>query len=129
LEISKDIKTKEKQMNINDLTLGQLKEIKNMINNCEITSTQSEHQPYMIGKNMLIRTVTMILVGKVIEVGPQEIILEGASWVADTARFSEALQTGNVNENEPYPDGRVTVGRGAVIDACEWKHDLLREVK
>lgn len=50
-------------MNIDELTLGQIKEIKNLL-----LGGHEPSQPYMIGKNMLIRTVTMILVGRVVEV-------------------------------------------------------------
>lgn len=111
-------------MNIDELTLGQLKEIRSMISH-----ESTIHQPYPIGKNVLVRTVTMIQVGRLVEVGPQELVLEDASWVADTERWSEMLNTGSVRENEPYPEGRVIVGRGAIIDSCEWCHALLREVK
>jgi len=84
---------------------------------------------WVVGKNYVIRTVTMIQVGKLVDVTEQELVLEGAAWVAETDRYADFLSDGKVREVEPFPDGRVIVGRGAVIDACEWKHDLLRKQK
>ena len=81
-----------------------------------------------VGKNYLIRTVTMINTGKLVAVTEQEIVLEQAAWIADTGRFANALKTGKFDEVEPFPDGKVIVGRGAVIDAVEIK-ELPREQK
>lgn len=75
--------------------------------------------PFKIGANYLIRTVTMIDTGRLVEVTPTEIVLEDAAWVADTGRFSDALRSCVFGEVEPFPDGRVIVGRGALIDAVE----------
>jgi len=67
--------------------------------------------------------------GRVVAVGPQEIVLEDAAWIADTGRYNEALVTRKLKEVEPYPDGLVVVGRGSVVDGCEWKHALPRSPK
>lgn len=74
--------------------------------------------PFVIGANYLIRTVTMIDTGRVVRVTPTEIVLEDAAWIADTGRFATALKSGNFNEVEPFPDGEVIVGRGSIVDAC-----------
>jgi hypothetical protein len=79
--------------------------------------------PWEIGLSYLIRTVTMIQVGRLIAIYPAELLLESASWVADTGRFHDALTTGKLNEIEPFPD-RAIVGRGAIVDAAIWPHDL-----
>ena len=73
--------------------------------------------PYEIGKTYLIRTVSMIDTGKIVEVTPLEIVLEDAAWIADTGRFSDALKSSQFNEVEPFPDGRVILNRAAIIDA------------
>jgi len=73
--------------------------------------------PWQIGENYLIRTVTMIDTGRLVAVTPQELVLEDAAWIADTGRFADAIKTAGFNEIEPFPDGQVIVGRGAVIDA------------
>ena len=84
---------------------------------------------WKIGKNYMIRTVTMIQVGQLVSIDEYEIVLKDAAWVADTGRFNEFLAKGTASEIEPFPDGIVLVGRSALIDACEWKHGLLRQVK
>lgn len=110
--------------NIDELTVGQIKDIQRMCGN-----TSKSKSPYEIGKNYLIRTATMIDVGRLVEVTDQELILEDAAWIADTGRFNEALKNGTFNEVEPFPDGRVIVGRASVVDACEFNHKLQRIVK
>ena len=74
-------------------------------------------QPYEIGKGYFIRTVTHYLTGRVVSVGQQEIVLEDAAWVADTGRYADAIKTAQFREVEPYPSGKLIIGRGAVIDA------------
>ena len=87
---------------------------------------QSKEHPYELGKNYLIRTVTMITTGKVVAVTGQEIVLTDAAWIADTGRFADALRTGSFAEVEPFLDGEVIVGRAAVIDACQVQFSLPR---
>ncbi len=101
-------------VNIDDLTLGEARRLASAF-----TYQPSTEHPYEIGKNYLIRTVTMIDTGKVVQVTQQEIVLESAAWIADTGRFSGALQSCNFNEVEPFPEGRVIIGRGSVIDAIQ----------
>lgn len=85
--------------------------------------------PYTVGETYFIRTVTHYVTGRMVAVFPAELVLEDACWIADTGRFSVALKTGDLSETEPFPDGYVTIGRGAVIDACRWPHALPRAVK
>lgn len=110
-------------MNIDELTIGEAKELVNMFGD-----SKSEH-PYHVGKNYFIRTVTMIQVGRLIRVTEKELVLEDAIWVADTGRFTQALENGTLNEIETFPAGEVIVGRGAIVDACVWVNDVIREQK
>jgi hypothetical protein len=91
--------------------------------NQKVIELNGEESLWMIGKNYLIRTVTMIQIGKLIKVTEKELLLENACWVADTGRFNEALSKGSLNEVELF-NMPVMVGRGTVIDATEWIHDL-----
>ena len=79
----------------------------------------SEESPYEIGKNYFVRTVTHYLTGRVLRVTQQEIVVEDAAWIADTGRFADAIKNASFDEVEPYPDGQVIIGRGAVIDAVQ----------
>lgn len=105
-------------MDINSLTVGQLKEINRLISG----GVADSHQPYEVGANYLIRTVTFAYTGKIVSVGNSEIVLVDAAWIADTGRFADAVAKGSFNEVEPFPDGEnVIVGRGTVIDAVKVK--------
>ena len=79
--------------------------------------------PYPRGP-VFIRTVTHYLVGRIVEVFPTELVIEDAAWVASTGRFHEAMSKGVLDEVEPFPSGRVVVGRGAIIDCIAWTGDL-----
>lgn len=83
---------------------------------------------YEVGQCYLIRTVTMIELGRVKRITPREIILEDACWVADTGRFSEALATGELNEVEMYQTD-VIVSLGAIVSATPWTNDLPTETE
>jgi len=75
--------------------------------------------PYQLGKSYFIRTVTMYYTGRLVAVTPQELVLEQVAWIADTGRFEAALRTGDFFEVEPYPVGKLIIGRGALIDAFQ----------
>ena len=114
-------------INIDDLTIGQAKQLAKQFQQGQ--ASDGEH-PYKVGSNYLIRTVTNYVVGNLMAVTPQELVLTNAAWVADMGRFHDALSSGQLNEVEPYLDHQeVIVGRGAIVDACVWSHDLPREQK
>ena len=104
-------------MNIEEITIGQARQLAAMF---PPTQQPVAAAPWRIGQNYLIRTVTMIDTGRLVEVTPTELVLEEAAWIADTGRFSEALKKCQFGEVEPFPDGRrVIIGRGSVVDAVE----------
>lgn len=78
---------------------------------------RGEGSPWVVGTNYLIRTVTMIDSGRLVWVGEHELVLEDAAWIADTGRFADAVAKGEFSEVEPFPAGRVIIGRGGIIDA------------
>ena len=88
---------------------------------------KQENKFWEIGKNYMIRTVTMIQVGKLVNIDEFEIILQDAAWIAETGRFTDFLLKGMVKEVEPFPDGNIAIGRGSLIDATKWNFELLRK--
>ena len=126
-------------MNINELTISQLKEHLQQADEIRATlSMQPTRQGaasvddshWVVGDAYFIRTVTHHLVGKLEKVTAQELVLSGAAWVADDGRFNETIAKGTVSEVEPYPDDAlVIVGRGSLIDATKWRFPLLRVIK
>jgi hypothetical protein len=111
-------------MNIDELTVGELKQIKRLVG----CGAKPEKLPFGVGDAILIRTVTMIQLGRVTAIGRDFITLEDGGWVADTARFSETLATGTLNEFERAP-GWFLVGRGAIVDVYPWVHQIPKESK
>ena len=88
-----------------------------------VKKSSSSMLPFKVGDKILVRTVTMIQVGKVRTVTPDFIVLDEASWVADTGRFGEALASGTLGEVEKCPSW-VLVCRGSIVDLFPWDHAL-----
>jgi hypothetical protein len=100
-------------MSIKDMTIGQFQELQNLFDNKQ----SDDSHPWQVGGHYVIRTVTMIQSGVLKAVYKNELLLEGASWIADTGRFHDfLLDPASMNECEPFT-ADVIVGRGSVIDA------------
>lgn len=78
------------------------------------------------GNKVFIRTVTYHLVGEVTgreTVGETTfLVLENASWVADSGRFHVAIARGELSEVEFV--GPALVNVAAITDAFPWRHEL-----
>ena len=105
-------------MNLSELKLSDLAQLVVCLGGNRAGASESAWE---IGKIYLIRTVTMIDTGKLVAVTEHELVLEDAAWVADTGRFMQAVEKAEFGEVEPFPNGRVIVGRGSVIDAVQIK--------
>lgn len=101
-------------MKLDDLTIGEARQLVSMF-----SSQPVDNSAWEIGQNYLIRTVTMVDTGRVVAVTQHEVVLEDAAWIADTGRFAQAVEKAEFGEVEPFPSGRVIVGRGAIIDAVK----------
>lgn len=75
-----------------------------------------------VGKCYLFRCVTYHQVGRVRAINANEIILEDASWVANSGLFAPALKTGKLEETE-YT-GVTGVKQAAIVDWFPWDHEL-----
>ena len=104
-------------MDINDMKVGEFVELMGLLKQ----PLQRDDTAWEIGKNYLIRTVTMIDTGKLVAVTEHELVLEDAAWIADTGRFAQAVEAAEFGEVEPFPKGRVVIGRGSIIDAVQIK--------
>ena len=110
-------------MNVEELTIGEARGIAELFG-----GARSQGHSFVIGKAYIIRTVTMIFTGRLVDVTETDFVLEEAAWIACTARWSDTLKTGALSEVEPCV-GRHIVGRGGLIDAAEWNHPLPTEQK
>lgn len=113
-------------MNIDELTIADVKVLNSLLGSA---SAKSECHHWQIGKAYFIRTVTHHLTGRLIAVTDHELVIEDAAWIPNDGRFNESLRDGTFSECEPAPPGPVLVGRGSLIDAYLWLHDLPNEVK
>lgn len=114
-------------MNLDDLTIGDAKKLAGLFSGSVYHS--NPYQGY-IGKNIMVRTVTMIYTGKLIDVYPEELVLTDATWIAETGRWMEFISNGVTKECEPYPDDHpVIIGRGGILDVTEWTSVLPRSQK
>lgn len=77
---------------------------------------------FEVGKSYFIRTVTYHLTGRLVGIDGQFLILEDAAWIADSGRFMQTIQNGQVNEVEPVGDA--IVNQSAITDAFPWVHEL-----
>ena len=81
-----------------------------------------QNKALVIGKNYLVRTVTMIYSGKLIAVYPTELVLTKACWIAETDRWMQAVANSSFKEVEPYPPtAEVIIGRGSLLDMVQIK--------
>ena len=93
------------------------------------TKRKVDDSHWHVGKPYFIRTVTYHYTGMLVKVTPKELVLKDAAWIADDGRFMEAVKSGAFSEVEPFPDGEVVIGRGALLDAYVVGFDLPRKQK
>ncbi len=111
-------------MDFDKLTVAEVKQLAAMAANFlgsapAMASAPDGDAHWKIGKIYLFRTVTHIDTGRLVKVTDKEFVIEDAAWIADTGRFADAIAKAEFGEVEPYPDGHVILGRGALIDARE----------
>lgn len=115
-------------MDIEELTLGQIRELQSLFAN-QANQSQTPQHP-LVGKNVIVRTVTMIYTGKLDHTTNDSLVLVDCSWIPETDRYMQFVAEGSVKECEPYPDGLpVYINKGALLDLCELKKDLPRSQK
>lgn len=108
-------------MNLEDLTIGQARQIAEMFGKAETRQPCPYASAGLIGKPTMVRTVTMIYVGRLVAVGDHELTLIDASWIPETGRWQQFISDGAVNECEPYPAAQhVLIGRGSILDVTAW---------
>lgn len=94
-----------------------------------VRAAMAPQLPFEIGKSYLIRTITMVDVGRVTKMTGKFIVMEDASWIADTGRFYECLRRDDVFiEVEPFAQPLI-VNTDAIIDATLWPYQLPTEAK
>lgn len=106
-------------MNIDQMTVGEFKELSKLMQ----PKARTKQVPFKAGDKVFIRTVTLYYTGLIKEIVGDWIVLEQASWIADTGRFFDFLKDGTCNEYESFQKP-VSIPTGSVIDITEWSHKL-----
>ena len=88
------------------------------------------NMPFEVGKKYFVRTATYHVVGEIEKVVGNFIVWkeDTISWIADSGRFMQAINDGNLDEVEPV---KVSGGTNilGIIDYFEWTHELPRSQK
>jgi len=125
MEVNKIVKKDLNKLNFEDLK----KELETLEKKKKTVTIESKGF-YQIGEPYLIRTVTMIYIGRLIKSSNNELVLTEACWVPDTGRWQQACQQGSFDEVEPYPkDAEVIINREAVLDLFKINFELPTEQK
>lgn len=111
-------------MNLDKMTIGEAKQLANLFGG----TPQQKPLPFKVGEKYMIRGVTNYMLGEVREIVGDFLVLDNASWVADTGKFSEALEKGTLSEVERVPNGTI-INTGSICDAQPWLLDLPTETK
>lgn len=82
----------------------------------------------IIESDVFIRTLTYHLTGHVVNIDGGFIELKDAAWIADSGRFTQAINNGVLDEVEPV-NVPVYVNIDNIVDIYEWKHPLPRDQK
>ena len=80
------------------------------------------------GRSVFSRTVTHSFTGRVVGESHGLVVLESAAWIADTGRFSDALESLDFAEVEPLPSP-YHVNIACITDWCEVTGTLPTEQK
>lgn len=103
----------------------ELEELCKMVNLLKTQQGPAMKHPFEIGKKYFIRTATYFQLGRLKEIKGKWLILEEASWIADTGRFHEFLRDGKCNEYESFIED-VYIPLDSVIDITLWTHSLFK---
>lgn len=117
---------------LNNMTVAELQDHLDKINQKKenIGKVSVKDTPYVIGKDYLIRTITMIYTGTLQAVFNKELVITNAAWIPETERWANTVASGTFKEVEPYPaDAQVIIGREAILDMTPTRWKLPREQK
>jgi hypothetical protein len=98
--------------------------IKEQLKEDELEPLEMESLDDLIGEKWFFRTVTNYMVGKVTKRIGKFLVLEKASWIGDTSRFSDFIKNGVTQNVEVEPVGSAIINMDSIVDAFPWIHSL-----
>jgi hypothetical protein len=105
------------QIEVSEECLAKIKEQFSELELKEISNYED-----LIGSKFYFRTVTFHLIGEVKKIVGRFAYLKGASWIADSGRFMNAIKDGTLSEVEPVGDAFINLD--TVVDFFPWRHLL-----
>lgn len=95
--------------------------------------TSGQDCPFEVGESYFFRTVTYHTVARVKKIVGSFLVLEEASWIADSGRLGEFVNDGKVYEStssevEPI-EVPMYLSMNAIADAFLWKNKMPNKVK
>ena len=111
-------------MNLDDMTIGDAKKLAEMFggnSSCGETLTSK-------GDKVFIRTLSYHYTGGVVRDTGVFLELKDCAWIADSGRFSTAIEKGELKEIEPLKDG-TKIMYSNIVDCIPWEHDLPKDKK
>jgi len=99
--------------------------IKDQLSSDEIKEIHSYED--LVGKKLFIRTVNYHHIGKVDKIVGNFLFMKNTVWVADSGRFMNAIENGELNEVEPVGDWFININ--AITDFGIWKHNIPKDQK
>jgi len=90
----------------------------------EIEPIELESLADLKGQKWFFRTVTNYMLGKVKKQVGKFLVLEKASWIADTKTFSDFIIDGISPNVEVELVGECLLNVDSIVDAFPWKHSL-----
>jgi hypothetical protein len=109
---------------IDNLKLKEIKELLSIVGG----SAAKTELPFKIGEKVFIRTVTHYLTGQIKDIVGKFLVLKDAAWIADSGRFTQAIEEGRLNEVEPVTSD-VRVNTDSIVDCYQWAFELPRVQK
>jgi hypothetical protein len=122
-------------VDIENLTVKQIKEIQNYFSGCKKEESLKEgslkeERLLEVGKNYMVQTVTNYFIGKLRKNTKNEIALSQCSWIPDTGVYSTALISGIFEEVEPMPDNFLNIiFKSSIINMFEVNFKIPRDKK
>lgn len=106
---------------VSDETLAKIKEQLGT----DISIKELDALDDLVGEKYFFRTVTYHMVGFVKKRIGNFLVVDKATWVADSKRFNEALRDGfDSNAELEYCGDGALINLDSVVDAFPWKHNL-----
>ena len=110
---------------LNKLTFEELEKELDKIKSKKKQVTTENKGFYQLGEPYMIRTVTMIYTGRLINSNDKELLITEACWIPDTGRWQQACEKGSFDEVEPYPKNtEIIINREAVLDLFRINFEL-----